>query len=192
MPTLSEALNEFLFEKRINGLDKKSVKNYRATLSLFINAIGPDLSLGDVSLDLVRNYILDLLDSPIARATASSYIRNLKIFLRWIAENYELPFDPLKIKVPKSPKKNVHIYSDSEILKIFSMVETSVPWITARNRAIIALMLDSGLRQCEVCGLLKQDVDRESRVMKITGKGAKDRMVPLGSVSSILIDQYLA
>ncbi len=189
--TLNDALNEFLFEKRINGLDKKSVKNYHATLSLFVNAVGSDLAFKDVSFELVRNYILNLLDSSLSRATASSYIRNLKIFLRWIAENYELPFDPLKIKVPKSPKKNVHIYSDSEILKIFSTVETSVPWITARNRAIIALMLDSGLRQCEVCGLLKQDVDRENKVMKVTGKGAKDRMVPLGSVSSAFIDQYL-
>lgn len=53
--TLNDALNEFLFEKRINGLDKKSVKNYHATLSLFVNAVGSDLAFKDVSFELVRN-----------------------------------------------------------------------------------------------------------------------------------------
>lgn len=52
--TLNDALNEFLFEKRINGLDKKSVKNYHATLSLFVNAVGSDLAFKDVSFELVR------------------------------------------------------------------------------------------------------------------------------------------
>ena len=44
---------------------------------------------------------------------------------------------------------------------------------------IIALMLDSGIRQKEVCELQKADIDKERMLMKVTGKGAKDRLVPL-------------
>lgn len=189
--TLSQCLQEFLYQKRLDGIGKNSIHNYNATLSLFIRAVGSDLPVESLSYEMVTTYILGLLDSPISRATASSYIRNLKIFLRWAYIEYGLSFDPLKIKVPKSPKKNVHIYSDTEIQFIFSLAKTSVPWITARNRAIIALMLDSGLRQCEVCGLMKHDVDRERHVMKVTGKGSKDRMVPIGNVSIQLLDEYL-
>ncbi|MEG0813727.1 MAG: tyrosine-type recombinase/integrase, partial [Clostridium sp.] len=112
-------------------------------------------------------------------------------FLRWVYIEYELSFDPIKIKVPKSPKKNVHIYSDSEVRYIFSLVRTSIPWMTARNKAILALMLDSGLRQCEVCGLRSVDVDIERYIMKVTGKGSKDRMVPLGRMSLQLMNDYL-
>lgn len=188
---LMDCLNEFLYQKRLDGVGKNTVHNYNATLSLFIRFVGSELPLESLSFDLVSNYILGLLDGAISRGTASSYIRNLKIFLRWAYIEYGLSFDPLKIKVPKSPKKNVHIYSDTEIQYIFSLAKTSVAWITARNRAILALMLDSGLRQCEVCGLLKVEVDRVRNVMKVTGKGSKDRMVPLGNVSIQLLDHYL-
>lgn len=189
--TLNDCLNEFLLQKKLDGVAKNTVHNYKATLSLFIRFVGSDLPLESLSYSLVSNYILKLLDGSTSKGTNSSYIRNIKIFLRWVYIEYGLSFDPLKIKVPKSPKKNVHIYSDTEIQYIFSLVETSVSWITARNRAIIALMLDSGLRQGEVCSLLKCDVDRERNVMKVTGKGSKDRMVPLGNVSIQLLDTYL-
>lgn len=49
----------------------------------------------------------------------------------------------------------VKIYTDGEIKELFLAAQTSIPWITSRNRAIIALMLDSGVRQAEVCTLKK-------------------------------------
>ncbi len=189
--TLNEALELFLYQKELSGLANGSVNNYRRTLSLFLSALGSDLPIDSVSRDIVERYILNLLKRPLSRATVSSYVRNIRIFLRWIYIEYELPFDPAKIKVPRSPKKNVYIYSDSETRQIFDLVYTSEPWLTARNRAIVALMLDSGLRQCEVCGLRMEDVDLERCLMKITGKGAKDRMVPLGKMSREFINDYL-
>lgn len=189
--TLQESLEDFLFQKKLAGLESGSVNNYRATLSLMVSFIGSEMPLESVSYASVTNYILSVYDKPISRATASSYIRNVRIFFRWASVEHRISFDPLKIKVPKSPKKNVHIYSDSEIRLIFSLVVTSVPWITARNRAIIALMLDSGLRQFEVCGLLHENVDKERQIMKVAGKGAKDRVVPIGRMSVEFLDNYL-
>ena len=53
-------------------------------------------------------------------------------------------------------------------------------------------MLDSGIRQKEVCELQKADIDKERMLMKVTGKGAKDRLVPLGYISSLFLDDYLS
>lgn len=189
--TIANALDDFLLQKRLAGLESGSIKNYYATLSLVLEYLGNDLALEDVTYDKITHYILDLYKRPLSKATYASYIRNLRIFLRWVYTEYTLPFNPDKIKIPKSPKKNVHIYTDSEIKYIFSLVATSVPWITARNQAIIALMLDSGLRQCEITSLLNSSIDRERYVMKITGKGSKDRIVPLGKMSLLFIDRYL-
>lgn len=189
--TIGDALKEFLFQKRLSGIGENSVHNYNATISLFLCDVGADLPLNEVSYSLVADYILKLYKRPISKATMSSYIRNLRIFLRWVYVEYDLSFDPVKIKVPKSPKKNVHIYSDTEIKYIFKLVKTSVPWITARNRSIIAFMLDSGLRQFEVCDLLKSYIDKERGIMKITGKGAKDRMVPVGNMALRFMEEYL-
>lgn len=189
--TLQEALQEFLFQKRIAGVNKNTIHTYYATISLMLKSINPDLPIEAVTYRMFTDYVEKLLDSNISRATKSSYIRNDKIFLKWVYDEYGLSFDPRKIKVPKSPKKNVHIYTDDEILKIFEQCTTSVSWITARNRAIIAFMLDSGLRQLEVCGILKENIDTDRMVLKVTGKGAKDRLVPLGSSTVLLLNAYM-
>lgn len=189
--TLNDAFESFLYQKQLSGLADDSVNNYRRTLSLFLASVGSDLPLSDVSLQLVEKYVLSLLNRPLSRATVSSYVRNIRIFLRWAYLEHDLPFDPAKLKVPKSPKKIVHIYSNSEIMLIFKLAQTSEHWITARNHAIIALMLDSGLRQCEICSLRMVDVDRERFLMKVTGKGSKDRFVPLGRAALAFLDVYL-
>ena len=189
--TLQQLYDEFLYIKRLAGLEAGTVTNYERTLILMVQYIGADLSVSNLTFKTVSSYIMSLYDKPISKATISSYVRNVKIFFRWVATEYELPFDPLKIRVPKPPKKIVHIYSDAEIQLIFHLTSTSVPWITARNRLIIALMLDSGLRQMEVCNLMHQNINTESMTMKVTGKGAKDRFVSLGQTSLHLLDGYI-
>lgn len=190
--TLSQAFDLFRRQKEIDGLNDNSITTYCRVISLFLDAVGRDLPVSDLTYDSVADYIIFVRRKGVSRATVATYVRNVKIFLRWLDTEERLSFNPLKIKVPKSPKKQVHQYSDSEIRLIFDSVKTTVPWITARNRAIIALMLDSGIRQCEVVGLLQSNIDREKMVMKITGKGAKDRMVSLGVVARQFLDYYLS
>lgn len=189
--TLKTAMDEFLFSKKLAGLSPKTITSYREAILPAVRQIGTDISLSDVTYEKTATYIMTLYDRPLSRASVSSYVRNIRIFLRWVYAEYELPFNPAKLKVPKSPKKVVHIYNDDEIKLIFDLIETSEAWITKRNRAVIALMLDSGLRQSEICQLMKAAIDRERMIMKVTGKGAKDRMVPLGKFARTLLDQYL-
>lgn len=180
--TLVGLLNDFLLQKKIGGLSPKTIDSYKNALHVFVLYAGDSLSLKELTQNLVNAYILDLYDRDLSRATVSTYVRSLKIFLRWIHQEYTLCFDPTKIKIPKSPKKIVHIYSDSEIRLIFSVIQniSSIPWINARNAAMVSLMLDSGIRQCEVCGLLRENMDFYGGRMKVLGKGAKERIVPLG------------
>ena len=75
---------------------------------------------------------------------------NIRIFLLWIHKKYYLPFDPKEITVPKPPKKLVRILSDSEVQILLNSVQTSSDWITARDRAIVAFLLDSGIPDLSV------------------------------------------
>lgn len=190
--TLQESLDEFLFQKKLAGLSPATLSDYQTFLTIMVKAIGPLTPLESLSYQTVSNYILSLYDRSLSRSTVATYIRNTRIFLRWVYQEHGLSFNPSKIKVPKSPKKIVHIYTDTEIQYLFSCVQTSIPWITARNSAIISLMLDSGIRQKEVCELLKANIDKQRMVMKVTGKGAKDRLVPLGYISSLFLEDYLS
>ena len=187
---LNHAFDKFILEKRISGLKEVSISDYRNTLTRFLRSFG-NTEISQLAYDDVGSYILGLYKSGLSRATVSTYVRNARIFLCWVSAEYGLSFDATKVKIPKSPKKVVHIYTDDEIRDIFKSIESAIPWITARNRAVVSLMLDSGIRQCEVCDLLRTDIDRKRNIMKVSGKGSKDRMVPIGRVSLYLIDKYL-
>lgn len=190
--TLQECFNEFIIDKQAQGLSPKSIESYGNALHVFLKYMGNDVEIQNIGLKHVKQYAIDLRSRDISSATLSTYIRNTKIFLRWIYEEYELLFDPARIKIPKSPKKKVHIYSDEEIRQIFASIRTSVPWLTERNNAMVALMLDSGIRQCEVRGLLRSDIDSGRGIMKVCGKGAKERYVPVGKFALKFLDNYLA
>ena len=188
---LSDAFDAFILEKRLQGLTSASIKSYIDIISIFISFVGSDMDISELTLDAVNGYILNIYSKKLSKGSVSTYIRNLRIFLVWVDSNCgRLSFDARKIKIPKSPKKNIHIYSDDEIKLIFDSASSSIDWIRARNWAILSLMLDSGIRHCEVCGLLWKDVDFNDSFFKVTGKGAKDRYVPLGYMSHLFLMDY--
>lgn len=189
---LHDLFDQFIREKRLQALSEYTIDSYKNILGIFFEYIGTDLAIGDLTRSKVDDYIFSLMERNLAKATVSTYVRNVRIFLTWIYNNHEMGFDPRKIKVPKSPKKKVQVLSDEEIVRVFEKAATSVPWITARNRVIIALMLDSGVRQGEICGLQKNHFNTEKMIFKVTGKGAKERFVPLGQLSKDLLEQYYA
>lgn len=188
--TLEQALDAFLFEKQLAGLSIQSIEDYRIMISIFLRYAGAGLDLHDLTYDITSKYVLDLYQRPLSRSTVATYIRNLRIFLRWCHVEYGLAFDSARIKIPRSPKKEVHIYSDTEIRYLFSCIQNRTSWITARNQAIVALMLDSGIRQGELCGLDWEHVDKTRGVIKVTGKGAKDRLIPVGTTAIQFLEAY--
>lgn len=129
----------------------------------------------------------------LGKNTIATYIRLLKVYLKRCTENYkDTNFDYKKIKVPKSPKKNVLVFSNDNIKQIFQSVDSDADWIVTRNRAIIALMLDSGLRQAEVTRIIFMNIDFKRKTLNVHEKGDKDRIVPLGQITSGYIKEYIA
>ncbi|MBQ8803345.1 MAG: tyrosine-type recombinase/integrase [Tyzzerella sp.] len=188
--TLQLAFDNFIFSRQIQGLAEKSIDCYVSFIKPFVAHIGSDLNISALNRDLVNGYINTLLKRTLSRATVSTYIRHIKIFLKWIEEEYEICVQADKIKVPKTPKKVLHIYTDDEIVQIFNMVHAEEEWLRVRNCCIIALMLDSGLRQNEVCTLLRAEINFQSCTMKICGKGNKERVVPFGKITKHYMTLY--
>lgn len=184
---MSDLFVVFLQEKRLNGLAAKSVKDYYEFISPFI-AYAPSV-LSDLSIDVVNSYFNSLLNRNISKSTYATYVRNVKIFLCWIENKYNFFIDAKNIKVPKSPKKNPYIYSDSDIKQIFNLIYNG-SWLSLRNCSIVALMLDSGLRQIEISKLTWSNIFIDSSYINVTGKGSKDRIVPLGSISKHYLLEY--
>lgn len=186
---------DYLLEKYISYHkslchSEKTIKNYVDILNSFNHIVKVD-DYSDFSIVHISKYQDYLNSRKISVATYGSYMRHVKAFVHWlgICDHIDDNLLYTKISVPKAPKKIVKIYNSLEIKEIYNKCITSVPWITARNKLIISLMLDAGLRRHEVTLINK--VDLTDDILVVHGKGRKDRLVSLGFVISEHMQSYI-
>lgn len=192
--TVSDAFKEFLLSRKYSGLLAKTIDSYKNLIHRFVDFIGADTDMSCITDDDLKRYLASLYDLNLSRSSIASYIRNPRIFLKWYAFEYgkDIQYRFSILKVPKTPKKAVHLYTPEEIKLIFDSVKISPEWLTFRNWAMIALMLDSGIRQSEVAGLRRDCIYFSENNFKVFGKGQKERIVPLGELSTKYLKQYFS
>lgn len=149
-------------------------------------------TINELTDDTIMDYFDSVLSRNVSKSTYATYMRETKVFLRYCAEITPVQYNWRSLKVPKAYKKTVYMYNPEEIKTIFDAVKSSEPVIQVRNVAIIALMLDSGLRQSEVCGLLLKNIRMDERYLIVEGKGDKERYVPIGNLTIKAITEYMA
>lgn len=190
--TIKEAFDKFIRHCKRKGLADKSLLNYIEFINPFLVHMGNDTELETIKEEDINTYIDTLYSRIISKATRATYIRNMKVFLNYVKKYEGVDLYTSRIIVPKANKKILRIYEDDDIRLIFQTIHAENDWLTARNRAMVALMLDSGLRQGEVCDLLSCNVFWSKSRIKVCGKGDKERFVPLGNISSHFMKDYLS
>lgn len=189
--TMYQAFENFILSRRLADLSPKSIVNYQECIEPLVSFLGADKSLETLTQTDINGYIAKLLNRPLSKASRSTYIRHIKIFLRWVEDTYHIDLSAKHIRVPKTPKRLVKIYSDYEVAMIFNSVQAETEWLVYRNKCVIALMYDSGLRQSEVCTLKRKNVSFEQNKLVVCGKGNKERTVPLGQLTQRFMRAYL-
>lgn len=189
--TIQTALDNFILSRRLADLSPKTLSAYLQFCTPFVAFVSPTKALESITQGDITAYVSDLLKKPLSKSSRATYLRHLKIFLRWCQRSFQVQYNALEIKVPKSPKRSVKIYSDDEVMMLFESVETESEWLTARNKCILALMYDSGLRQSEVCNLEINKISFTDNRLTVHGKGDKERMVPLGLLTHKYMKLYM-
>lgn len=190
--TIQETFDNFILSRQLADLSPKTISDYRQFVIPFIRFMKPTKPFKDITQQDIQDYLANLLKKPLSKSTRATYIRHVKIYLRWAENEYGACYSSRTVKVPKSPKRTVRIYSDDEVRQIFASIHTETSWLTLRNKCIIALMYDSGLRQSEVCTLRKSSISYTDNRMTVRGKGDKERTVPLGQLTRHFMFEYLS
>lgn len=186
---MEKMLKQFLREKRLQGCSKKTLQNYDDRIRPFCRFC--KCTINNLTDDIIMDYFDSVLSRNVSKSTYATYMREVKVFLRYCADRFPVQYDWRALKVPKAYKKTVYMYNPEEIKTIFDTVKNSDPIMQIRNVAIISLMLDSGLRQSEVCGLLLKNIRIDERYIIVEGKGDKERYVPIGNYTVNAITEYL-
>ena len=204
--TTKEAIEMFLVDQEIKGNTPKTIKFYRDNLRYFTDFISSDMQVNEITIGDLNQYILVLKnkpkmqghpfkpksDKPISSTTVQTYVRAVRGFIGWIyREGYITDNLQAKFKLPKATKKAIEILSDDEI-EILMKTYKGNSEMSLRNCCIIALMLDCGLRRNEVLSLDYDNIHISQSIIKVLGKGQKERIVPLGLYTKKLILKYIS
>jgi len=201
---ITKSLEMFLVDQELKGNSDKTISNYRKYVTYFIDFIGEDKTTYDISLPILNSYHLSMKNKvryqghpyrseggKISSTTLQTYIRQLRAYLSWLYEEGYIETNFVeKFRLPKAEKKLVSILTDEEIDKLLSKYKKNTE-MSVRNACIIALMLDSGLRISEVVGLEYDNVFLTQNILKVYGKGHKERTVPIGIYTKKMLYKYM-
>ena len=128
--------------------------------------------------------------------TVHHYYSVLRAFFNWVVKEGFLTQSPVaKVKVAKPKCKIIKPYSIDQIKKMLQVCDFdyqhNAKFLGSRNKAIILILLDSGLRASELANIKLQDIDVERGWIKVVGKGTKERMVHIGKVAQKALWRYL-
>ncbi len=139
----------------------------------------------------VRGFVAQQIKNGLNKATAGRRLAAIRSFLKYLLREGYIKANPAKIvSTPKAPKLLPKFLSVDET---FSLIEQSggLGFMRARDRAILELLYSSGLRVSEIAGLTMEDINTREGLVKVKGKGKKERILPVGSKAVDAIKSYL-
>ena len=180
----SEVLDKFILKQKVMNNSEETIKYYRKRIGYFINFI-ENKDINKLTIDDYDNYVLFLQKKKTDKGTLLSShtikttLNAVKIFLKYSFDYGYMKSDFYKkIKPYKCLKKVIVVLSNEEIQKLLA-TQNEFTKVGCRNLLIISLMLDIGLRLNEVCLLEVEDFNLDLGLIRILGKGNKERLVPL-------------
>lgn len=206
--TLQKAIQQFLEARELDNCTPKTLSTYEQRLRYFSTWLETAYHVDTVEglkLEHLRGWMAYLKKTPTYRnkplsdESIHSYGQSLIAFCHWLEqeEMIEKPITP-RFKLPRMEKKFVPTYNADDIKKLLDACEESEyskpdirKALTARNKAIVTLFVDSGIRLNELVGLRLGDIDKASRVILVHRKGNKWQQVPVSRDGFKSLHQYL-
>ena len=179
------------------GYSKHTVKGYLtdlADLADFMDVFGVKAPK-DIDLESLRAWLFSLSERGIAKSSMARKTASARSFTAWLLEQGELDGDPgLRLRTPKANKSLPKVASREAMNEVFATLEAKAfegDPIHVRNLAIVELLYATGARVSEIVGLNISDVDTSRRLIQVTGKGNKQRMIPYGTPCEAAIERWL-
>ena len=146
----------------------------------------------DVTLPMISDYLADRKRNGLSAASIKLIVVALKIFFRYLAGRGEIKKDPTEsLSLPRIERYLPETLNELQVEQLIEAIDTKVP-LGLRDRAMIELLYASGLRISELATARLENFDADERILRVTGKGNKTRLVPVGRKASVAVNAYLS
>jgi integrase/recombinase XerD len=187
-------VEEFLTWLRTErGRSDNTVAAYRRDLRTYVGWLRRQgLGLDQVGESTIADYVRQLRDAGRAPSSVARALVAVRSLYRFLADEGVLGTDPAAdVEVPRVPRGLPKPLSEAEVTALLAAVVGDDP-VARRDRAMVEVLYGTGVRISELVGLSLSGVDRETRFLKVFGKGAKERLVPIGRLADEALGAYLS
>jgi integrase/recombinase XerD len=192
--TLPARMTAFLNFCRIEkGLSDNTIEAYQADLSrfhAFLSASEANLdAFSDV--ETLRGYLDHLYQTGLGSRSVARHLTTLRNFYGYLLREGSIPADPTEhLRAPRQWQTIPKFLNLSDIDRVVNAIDTSKP-TGLRDRAMLELLFAAGLRVSELCGVGIGDLDAKLGLIRVTGKGNKQRIVPVGRDAITAVENYV-
>lgn len=215
---LSQAIDGFLLACEARRLSPNTLRDYSTTLRRFQTWIASDPPLDAITADDIRRFMVYLTTpqsgggavkrdpKPLSKKTCLNYHTGLSAFLAWAVEERIVDRNVVREVTPPRPEKPAIVpLTRDDIRALLLACERTKSYkrpgkracdnarpTGQRDKTIILLLLDTGMRASELCGITARDVDLKNRRVYVTGKGDKSRSLPISAETGRALWRYMA
>lgn len=185
--SIDDALAIFIVSREAQGVSPGTVTYYRKKLAIFVDWCKENqvVTVNAITSHHVRSCVAAMQKKNLSPYTVHGIARAIKAFLRFCAEDELITRCP-KFKMPALPKDVLPAFTRDEITRLLEACETH------RDKTILLVLLDTGMRASEFVGVNAEDVDTDTNSIRIVrGKGGKSRYTYLGAQSKKVLTRYL-
>jgi integrase/recombinase XerD len=200
--TFSQAVEGYLLAAHARHLSQNTLQEYTNTYRKFLAYSDSDPPIKKITTHQVESF---LANQPVSKKTILNYHTGLSALWTWAVNEDLVDRNILhKIRRPKPEKRSIVPYTQADIKMMLGALSQSRIYTRPgrkesshailhpeRNRAIILLLLDTGIRASELCNLQINHVDLQNQRLTVLGKGSKERTIPFSSRTGQAIWRYL-
>ncbi len=189
-PLLDRYLDYLLVEK---GLSRRTLEAYSRDLSRFATFLLEQAVDRPTEQDtaILLAYLIHLRKSGLSGRSRARHLVSIRGFYRFLCREGLLKSDPsLRVDLPKTTQKLPEVLSVREVERLLRAPDEDTP-TGLRDAAMIEIMYAAGLRVSELVGMKRHDVNLEAGFVRVLGKGAKERIVPIGRYARDRIASYI-
>lgn len=197
MEAILEEFDEYLeLQRGRSAHTRRAYLGDLRSLLDFLTERAPDAGLGNLTLPMLRSWLAAQASAGAARATLARRTSAVKTFTAWAVRRGLLADDPAsRLQVPKGRRTLPSVLRQDQAIDAMDAAKSGAQQgdpIALRDRLIVELLYATGIRVSELCGLDVDDVDTSRGLLRVLGKGNKQRTVPFGEPARVALAAWLS
>ncbi len=187
----TDVVDDFLEDLWLaEGLSQNTLSSYKTDLSHYLNFLN-DKNCWSADLDLMQQFIASRVQKNYSSRSNARVISTLRKFYQWGVDKTKVSDNPAKrLVLPKMVKSLPKDLDETEVSRLLDAPDIATD-IGLRDKAMLELLYATGLRVTELVSLELNDINLRQGIVRVMGKGSKERLVPMGEYALEYLIQYL-